>query len=268
MGDHPATLGEQHPATGDETVDILLVRHGHTADYTDDSGLTERGVEQSLTWGRQLAAGVPADQLVTLLTGPARRARETAEHARSGLAEGSCVVAQAATLAGLHNFRVQTPSGPREITEAFPGYLAAAAHLDGGPRPLWMREIDVFWDEQVRGDDPITLWMRVPLLTFEPPAAVVRRLLAAIAGLVRGASSRTLYVCFTHSGPMRALAAWALGRDLGEPQNTEVVRARVRRDLSAGWITYRGATQAFGPTSTFDAGAGWEAVEPEGRRQP
>ena len=108
----------------------------------------------------------------------------------------------------------------------------------------------------------------VPLLTFEPPAAVVRRLLAAIASLVREASSRTLYVCCTHSGPMRALAAWALGRDLGEPQNTEVVRARVRRDLSLGWITYRGATQAFAPTSTLDAEAGWGAAEPEGRRQP
>lgn len=261
-------MADQHPATGDETVDILLVRHAHTADYTDDSGLTERGVEQSLTWGRQFAAGVPTDQRVTLLTGPAQRARETAEHVRAGLAEGSCVVAPPATLAGLHNFRIRTPSGPQEITEAFPGYRTASGNVDGGPRPLWMREIDVFWDEHVRGDDPITLWMRVPLLTFEPPAAVVRRLLAAMAGLVQEASSRTLYVCCTHSGPMRALAAWALGRDLGEPQNTEVVRARVRRDLSVGWITYRGATRAFGPTSTLDAEAGWEAAEPEGRRQP
>lgn len=261
-------MADQHPATGDETVDILLVRHAHTADYTDDSGLSERGVDQSLTWGRQFAAGVPTDQRVTLLTGPAQRARETAEHVRAGLAEGSCVVAPPATLAGLHNFRIRTPSGPQEITEAFPGYRTASGNVDGAPRPLWMREIDVFWDEHVRGDDPITLWMRVPLLTFEPPAAVVRRLLAAMAGLVQEASSRTLYVCCTHSGPMRALAAWALGRDLGEPQNTEVVRARVRRDLSVGWITYRGATRAFGPTSTLDAEAGWEAAEPEGRRQP
>ena len=258
-------MGEQHPATGDETVEILLVRHGHTADYTEDSGLTEHGVEQSRTWGLQFAAGVPGDQEVTLLTGPARRARETAEHVHAGLIEGSCTVALPRTVDGLHNFRVRTPSGLQEITAAFPGYRAAAAQVDGGPRPLWMREIDVFWEEQVRGDDPITLWMRVPLLTFEPPTAVVRRLLAAMDELVQAASGRTLYVCCTHSGPMRALAAWALGRDLGEPQNTEVVRVRVRRDRSLGWITYRGATQAFAPTASREREAGWKAADREGR---
>jgi hypothetical protein len=88
--------------------------------------------------------------------------------------------------------------------------------------------------------------------------------LGAIAELVRAAASQTLYVCCTHSGPMRALAAWALGRDLGEPGNTEVVRARVRRDLSEGWITYRGAAQAFGPSSSLEWDPDWDIEDREG----
>jgi broad specificity phosphatase PhoE len=260
---HPATLSE-HLSTDGDAVDLLLVRHGETVAYTSDAGLTEQGVEQSRSWGRELAAGAAADRQVTLLTGPARRARETAEHVHWGLTEGTRAVAEPRTLAELHNFRIRTPSGLLEITEAYPTYEAAAAAVDGGPRPLWLREFDVFWERQVSGDDPITLWMRVPLLTFEPPPAVVRRLLDAIVQLVPAAGP-TLYVCCTHSGPMRALAAWALGRDLGEPRHTEVVRARVRRDLSVGWITYRGVTQPFGPTSSRDGDAGWETADRQGR---
>jgi broad specificity phosphatase PhoE len=256
-------LSEQHPSAAAGTVDILLVRHAQTTAYTTDCGLTDQGAEQSWNLGRELGAGIPADEPVTLRTGPARRARETAEHVRLGLAEAARRVAAPAILADLHNLRVWTPAGPLEVTEAFSAYRAAA--VDGGQRPLWVRESDMFWERQLRGDDPITLWMRVPLLTFEPPAAVVRRLLDAIAHLVRATAAGPLCVCCTHSGPMRALAAWALGRDLGEPANTEVVRARVRPDLSEGWITYRGATQAFAPSASLEGATDWD-VAVAGRR--
>ena len=48
-----------------------------------------------------------------------------------------------------------------------------------------------------------------------------------------------LYMC-GHSGPIRALAASAVGHDPGEPKNIEDVRIKVYDDHEHAVLTYRG----------------------------
>jgi broad specificity phosphatase PhoE len=105
--------------------------------------------------------------------------------------------------------------------------------------------------------------MTSPLLTFEPPAAVVRRLWA---GAVRLAANRThsRVVCCTHSGPMRAFATWALGHDAGEPSNTEQVRVRLWHDRGRALVTYRGRTQEINQPPVHDGSPWWDLPAPPG----
>jgi hypothetical protein len=111
-----------------------------------------------------------------------------------------------------------------------------------GDRPLWLVEIDRFFRIQQGGGDAIHYWMTVPLLSFEPPTAAVLRFWAGVTALVGEVPDGGSVVVATHSGPIRALATWALGHDAGEPYNTEEVRVRVRRDLSEAQVTYRNRT--------------------------
>jgi broad specificity phosphatase PhoE len=47
-------------------------------------------------------------------------------------------------------------------------------------------------------------------------------------------------VVATHSGPMRAFATAALGRDAGEPDNAEAVVVRVKVGGTSAAVAYRG----------------------------
>ena len=76
---------------------------------------------------------------------------------------------------------------------------------------------------------------------FEPPAspscAGTGR--ASSQHLSKGPPDLRLYVC-GHSGPIRAVAAAAVGHDPGEPYNVEDVRIRVFEDREHAILTYRG----------------------------
>jgi broad specificity phosphatase PhoE len=85
----------------------------------------------------------------------------------------------------------------------------------------------------------------------------VRRFWAGALELAAVPGRPTRVVCCTHSGPMRAFAAWALGHDAGEPFNTEQVRVRVWPGRGGATVTYRGRTQEItGPPA---AEACWES---------
>jgi hypothetical protein len=143
------------------------------------------------------------------------------------------------------NFTVRTPTGEKDVTTAFREYHAVAERYERvalGDRPLWLVEIDRFVRIQRGGGDPIHYWMTVPLLSFEPPTAVVLRFWAGITRLVADAPVGGRVLVATHSGPIRAFATWALGHDAGEPYNLEEVRLKVRRDLSEAQVTYRNRT--------------------------
>ncbi|HEY4026884.1 MAG TPA: histidine phosphatase family protein [Candidatus Dormibacteraeota bacterium] len=244
-------------------VDLHLVRHGETQSYQADAGLTPRGTWQCRRFGHTLSAEVRDGERVHLLCAPTARATRTAEQVRLGLVEGLAGRGREVTVVGpepaveFRNFQLWTPAGLMDPTSAAGAYRWGTTGLEPG-RPAWQLELSRFWRLQAGGGDPIEYWMTSPLLTFEPPVAVVRRFWAGAVRLVSGGDGRTRFVCCTHSGPMRAFATWALGHDAGEPLNTEEVRVRFRPDLSAALVTYRGRAQEIGAAAVPDGTAWWD----------
>ncbi len=101
--------------------------------------------------------------------------------------------------------------------------------------------MDRFCRIQFAGGDPITSWLTQPMHYVEPPAQVVRRYWQAVVDEVGEGSARDCGCsCAAHSGPIRAVAASAVGHDPGEPNNVEDVRIRVYEDLEHATLTYRG----------------------------
>lgn len=248
-------------------IDLHLVRHGETQSYLADAGLTPRGLWQSRRCGQSLSAEIRDGEVVRLLFAPTARAAQTADQLRLGLEDGLVACGRHAEVLGpepgraFRNFQLLTPAGILDPTSAAGEYRAALSRQGGAAagRPLWQLELSRFWVLQSGGGDPIEYWMTTPLLTFEPPAAVVRRLWAGAARLAGApAGGHTRVVCCTHSGPMRAFATWALGHDAGEPSNTEQVRVRIWNDPDRALVTYRGRTQAISAPPVHDGTPWWE----------
>jgi broad specificity phosphatase PhoE len=221
--------------------DVRLVRHGETIGGEADADLTEQGIWQAHTYGRTLAAECRAGDLVVLRHADTLRSRHTAEHIRAGLAEGlaererEVTVVDPTPVAAFANVRFVGPDGVGDIAAGFRAYDRHRDHPGGlgrSERPLWWAELDRFWKLQLAGGDPIELWLTTPMLHFEPPPTVVRRLWAGIdAQAVEHPGARL--VVATHSGCIRALAVAALGYDPGDLYNLEHVRAKLfagRRD--------------------------------------
>jgi broad specificity phosphatase PhoE len=131
------------------------------------------------------------------------------------------------------NFTVAAGGDVREQAEVFGEYA------DAKPTPLeelpgWLADLARFRTVHESGGDPIELWLKTPLLGFEPPAVAVRRHWRAISAL----PGATLTVVAAHSGPMRALVAHAFCRDLGEPDNLETVAVHLDGDRAR--VDFRG----------------------------
>jgi broad specificity phosphatase PhoE len=252
--------------------ELHLVRHGETQSYLADAGLTPRGAWQSRRCGLGLAGEVRDGEVVRVLCAPTARAARTADQVLLGLQDGLAATGRRATLLGpepsqqFRNFQLLTPAGVLDPTSAAGEYRAALARQDApaGGRPVWQLELSRFWVLQSGGGDPIEYWLTSPLLSFEPPAAVVQRLWAGAARLAADAGRHTRVVCCTHSGPMRAFAAWALGHDAGEPANVEQVRVRVWHDRDRAQVTYRGRTQELRASPVPDGPPWWTPPPEEG----
>jgi len=213
--------------------EIRLLRHGETAGYSGDLGLSDRGRDQA----REAAAALAAEAhgALTLLHAPSVRARVTAEVLAQDLGTAGVDVDGPRAERGFANFTVAAGGEVREQAEVF-GEYADAAGTPVEELPGWLADLARFRTVHVGGGDPIELWLTTPLLGFEPPAVAVRRYWRAILALPDAA----LTVVAAHSGPMRALVAHAFGRDVGEPENLEPVV--VHRDGGRARVDYRGET--------------------------
>ena len=207
--------------------EVRLLRHGETAGYEGDLGLSERGQAQA----REAAAALAAEShgAVRVLYAPSVRARLTAEVLAEQLGTSARVER------GFANFTVAAGGDVREQAEVFGEYA------DAKPTPLeelpgWLADLARFRHVHVSGGDPIALWLTTPLLGFEPPAVAVRRYWRAIAAV----ADDTLTVVAAHSGPMRALVAHAFHEDLGEPHNLEAVAIHLEGGRAR--VGYRGRT--------------------------
>ena len=206
--------------------ELRLLRHGETAGYEGDLGLSERGEAQAGEAAAALAA--EAHDAVRVLYAPSVRARLTAEALAAELGT------TAAPERGFTNFTVAAGADVREQAEVFGEY--AAERRSVGELPGWLADVARFREIHVSGGDPIAFWLRTPLLGFEPPAVVVRRYWRAILAH----ADDTLTVVAAHSGPMRALVAHAFHEDLGEPENLEAVA--IHLDGARARVGYRGRT--------------------------
>lgn len=232
--------------------DIYLVRHGETQGYSSESGLTPLGSWQAHRRGQEIARRVFDGDRVELLCAPTNRARQTAEHLRRGLLDNVELFGRGnPTIGDLHedqnfrNFEVATPDGPRDVTSAFRRYhreMEKYERVGLGERPGWLVDVDRFWGIQQGGGDPITHWLTMPMMYFEPPVSCVRRFWRGIITARENTSARSIVVA-THSGPIRAFATLAMGYDPGEPFNTEFVRVRLVSGGTTALVTYRNRVQ-------------------------
>jgi broad specificity phosphatase PhoE len=217
-------------------MEVRLLRHGETAGYDGDLGLSDRGREQARAAATRLAAEGPA--AVALRHAPSVRAAATAEELTADLRAAGVHVDGPEPDPGFANFAVAAGGSVREQAEVF-GEYAGAAGTAVDQLPGWLADLARFRAVHVSGGDPIELWLTTPMLGFEPPAVAVRRHWRAIAALPPAA----LTVVAAHSGPMRALVAHAFGRDLGEPHNLEAVAVRV--DGGRARVGFRGEETAL-----------------------
>jgi broad specificity phosphatase PhoE len=198
-------------------MEVRLVRHGETAGYRGDLGLSERGRAQA----REAAAALVAERpdTVALRHAPSLRAAVTAEVLAMDLRRAGVAVDGPVADRGFANFAVAAAGEVREQAEVFGEYADAAPD----DVPGWLADLARFRAVHESGGDPIGLWLTTPLLGFEPPSVAVRRYWRAIAAL----PAAPVTVVAAHSGPMRALVAHAFGADQGEPENLEATAIRL-----------------------------------------
>lgn len=233
------------------SADIYLIRHGETQGYSSESGLTPLGAWQAHRRGQELARRVMTGMSAELVCAPTNRARQTAEHVRRGLLDNlemfdrTAEVSEVRDNRDFRNFEVATPEGPRDVTSAFRIYhreLEKYERIGLGERPGWLVDMDRFWGIQQGGGDPITHWLTMPMLHFEPPVNCIRRFWRGILNLAENTTAKQIFVA-THSGPIRAFATAAMGYDPGEPFNTEFVRVRLIEGGTTALVLYRNRVQ-------------------------
>ncbi len=232
--------------------DVYLVRHGETQGYSSESGLTPLGAWQAHRRGQEIARRVQPGMGVEIVCAPTNRARQTADHLRRGLLDNIELYGrQGAVVSDVHddlnfrNFAVATPEGPRDVTSAFRIYhreVEKYERIGLGERPGWLVEMDRFWGIQQGGGDPITHWLTMPMMYFEPPVSAVRRFWRGILELQHHTTAKQVVVA-THSGPIRAFATAVMGYDPGEPFNTEFVRIRLIEGGVTALVLYRNRVQ-------------------------
>lgn len=243
---------ERRDHLADIDCDIYLVRHGETQGYSSESGLTPLGSWQAHRRGQEIARRVTDKMSVELRCAPTNRARQTGEHLRRGLLDnvelfgrGTPEISELHDDANFRNFEVATPEGPRDVTSAFRIYHREMEKYERtglGERPGWLVDVDRFWGIQQGGGDPITHWLTMPMMYFEPPVSCVRRFWRGILEARDRTQARAVVVA-THSGPIRAFATLAMGYDPGEPFNTEFVRVRLVSGGHTALVLYRNRVQ-------------------------
>ncbi len=231
--------------------EVYLVRHGETQGYSTESGLTPLGTWQAHTYGHTMSKRVKSGETVVVRHAATNRAQQTAESLHRGLVDGLAMfekdlkVFEPEPMEEFRNFGVATPEGIRDVTGAFRQYYSLLEEFERtalGDRPMWLVEVDRFWRTQQGGADPITHWLQIPMMHFEPPAMCVRRFWQGIQRLAADHPGSRLVIA-THSGPIRAFAVWAFGYDPGEPYNTEHVRLKLMEGGREGLVSYRNRVQ-------------------------
>lgn len=247
----------------DDGYTVVLLRHGETVGYDGNHGLTPLGEQQARERGKALAAELEPGTVVRMPHARTARAIATAVTLRAALVEE---LADGVELGELYpepwfdNLRYSLHGEGVDTSDAVTARLA----LPDGELPDWAREYDRFdrdYRTQAAAGDPIEYWLHNPTLWFEPPHVAAHRMWRGIEEVGTGRDGRPLTVLVaTHSAPMRAFIASALGFDPGEPHNLEDIRVHVRGDGTTS-IAFRDHTvpMAVPPHLPPWIDAGWFA---------
>jgi broad specificity phosphatase PhoE len=126
------------------------------------------------------------------------------------------------------NLRVSVNDTIMDAVDAVVERLALDEHL-----PDWAHEYDRFdrdYGPSAAAGGPIEYWLHNPSFYFEPAQVAAYRIWRGIAAAAEDPGDRLLVVAATHSAPMRAFLAAAIGSDPGEPDNLEEIRVVVEDD--------------------------------------
>jgi broad specificity phosphatase PhoE len=232
------------------STEVRLIRHGQTQGYITDGALTPLGQWQAHRKGQDLARSIKEGMTVKFPHAPTARATETAHGVRSGVLQalsrygiGGVTVEEPFPHDAFKNFQVWAGGREVDVTAAFQEFAQiheGYQRFGVGDRPGWITEMNRFYRVLQAAGDPITVWLTQPLVYFEPPMIVVRRHWQGILDIVAESGPNTMIYMSGHSGPIRAVAAAAVGHDPGEPHNAEDVRIKVYEDLEHAVLTYRG----------------------------
>jgi broad specificity phosphatase PhoE len=230
---------------------VVLLRHGETHGYFDDVGLTELGESQAREAGRalgkDLAGSMGAGERIRLPHAPTARGTATAVTLRTALvatldeelgAGHGLVVGDLEPDAHFDSLQFLYDGEARESS----GVAARRLALDPErPTPDWAAEYDRFdadYGEASKTGGPIDRWLTSTTRFFEPPQLAVYRLWAGVTALAAEHARGRVALVSSHSGPMRAFVAAAIGHDPGEPANLEQVDVRVEGDTAT--VAFRG----------------------------
>ena len=223
---------------------VHLVRHGQTASYEGDAGLTDLGHRQALARARALGEVISNGERVGFAHAPTERARRTADVMRSELLAATRESGQSVDIdplreePGFANVTVWVDGQAWEPTQVRAEHRRLAAEAC---QPGWVTEASRFWHADETPGGAMKFWLTTPLLWHESPASVVHRVLLAASRYACANDAPNRLLVTTHAGCLRALVAWAAGTDMGEPDNAEEITLLLLADNRAS-ITFRGQT--------------------------
>jgi broad specificity phosphatase PhoE len=223
---------------------VHLVRHGQTASYERDAGLTDLGRRQASARARALAEIVTDGERVGVAHAPTERARHTAEVMRSELLAAARASGRSVSTdplraePGFANLTVSVDGQAWEPTQIRAEHRRLAAEAD---QPGWVAEASRFWEADEAPGGGMRFWLTTPLLWHESPASVVHRTLLSASRYACADAAPDRLLVTTHAACLRALVAWAAGADQGEPDNAEEVTLMLLAGNHVS-VSFRGQT--------------------------
>jgi broad specificity phosphatase PhoE len=189
---------------------LVLLRHGEVASHRGDIPITAAGRDMAVDAGRRMAAaGLDA---VRLLSGATRRASETAQGVRDGLAAAGVAVAGPDVAFALRNPDLYLAGARVDMVSS------AEAFADQVP---WLSADDVlavpFFAGFLTAPDRIEWWLRSEDPPGDDAAAVAARIVAFARSLADRGTGADTDVAVTHSPVLRAVAVGLGLEDPGEP---------------------------------------------------
>ena len=205
---------------------LVLLRHGEVASHRGDIPITAAGRDQAVDAGRRMAASGPG--AVRLLTGATRRAQETAEGIRNGLAEAGVPVAGPDVAFALRNPDLYLAGARVDMVST------AEAFAEQVP---WLAADDVLAAPFFRGfltaPDRIEWWLRSEDPPGDDAASVAARIVAFARSLADRGTAADTVVAVTHSPVLRAVSLGLIGKDSGEPPYLTGIAVEIGPDGSA-----------------------------------